>query len=75
MTPELMRIIPRLKEEDWLGTYGTMGGLALTLRRISNRRAFLTPLIGGEDDLDAPYHSFGKAFREFYPEILESCAN
>ena len=70
MTPELREIIPRMRSENWLGTYGTIEGLALTFRRISRRRAFLAPIIGAEDDLTAHYHSFGKAFREFYPDAL-----
>ncbi|YCM45497.1 ACP phosphodiesterase [Verrucomicrobiaceae bacterium 227] len=71
MTPELREIIPRMKTENWLGTYGTIEGLALTFRRISTRRDFLKPLIGSEDDLTNHYHSLGKAFRQFYPEARE----
>ena len=59
-----------MKKENWLNTYGTIPGLAITFQRMSERRSFLKPLIGAEEDLVANYHSFGKAFREFYPEIL-----
>ena len=70
MTPELSRIIPRMQSENWLGTYGTIEGLALTFRRISRRRDFLEVLIGSEEDLTNHCHSMGKAFRKFYPEAL-----
>ncbi len=70
LTPELRVIVERMEKEDWLGTYGTIPGLALTFQRMSQRRDFLAPLIGSEEDLVAHYHSFSKAFREFYPAIL-----
>lgn len=71
MTPKLNELIPRMKSENWLGTYGTIDGLAITFRRISRRREFLKVLIGAEEDLTAHYHSMGRAFRDFYPEALE----
>lgn len=70
MTPELREILPRMESENWLGTYGTMEGIALTFHRISRRRDFLTPLVGSENDLTDHYHSFSQAFREFYPQAI-----
>lgn len=70
LTPELASIVGRMTEENWLGTYGTIPGLALTFRRVSQRREFLAPLRGAEDDLTDHYHSFSRAFRKFYPEVL-----
>jgi len=71
MTPELREIISRMRSEDWLGTYGTIEGFALTFRRIRNRRDFLKIFVGSEEDLTNNYHSTGKAFQAFYPETLE----
>ena len=70
LTPELVEVIPRMKNENWLGNYGTISGLALTFQRVSQRRPFLAPLAGAEEDLTDHYQSFGRAFREFYPEVL-----
>ncbi len=70
LTPELQALVPRMEAENWLGTYATIEGLALTFRRISTRRDFLTPLVGAEEDLTAHYQSFSRAFLEFYPEIM-----
>lgn len=70
LTPELLELVPRMKTENWLGTYGTIPGLALTFRRVSQRRDFLAPLSGAEKDLTDHYQSFGRAFREFYPEVI-----
>ncbi len=70
LTPELVSLVERMKEENWLGTYGTIPGLGLTFQRMSKRRKFLAPLVGSEKDLVEHYHSFSKAFQEFYPEVL-----
>jgi len=70
LTPELEALLPRMQSENWLGSYATLEGLALTFRRVSTRRSFLTPLIGAEEDLIANFHSFDKTFRVFYPELM-----
>lgn len=71
LTDELREIVPRMKDENWLLAYGSLDSLALTFRRISRRRDFLTPLIGAEKDLEAHYGEFEAAFLKFYPELLE----
>lgn len=68
--PEVSEITRRMQDENWLGTYGTIPGLALTFRKVSQRRTFLTPLIGAEEDLTNHYQSFTTAFRSFYPEVM-----
>ena len=70
LTPEISSVIGRMKQENWLGTYGTIPGLALTFQRVSERRTFLAPLVGAEDDLTSHYQSFTNAFRSFYPEVM-----
>lgn len=70
LTPEVSSVIGRMKQENWLGTYGSIPGLALTFQRVSERRTFLAPLVGAEDDLTSHYQSFTNAFRSFYPEVM-----
>ena len=74
LTPDLAEILPRMKDENWLATTGTIPGLALTFRRVSRRRDFLSTLIGAEEDLTQHYQSFTSAFREFYPELRSFAA-
>ena len=57
--------------ENWLGSYGTIDGLAHIFRRVSSRRTFLSPLVGAEKDLTSHYHSLGKAICIFYPQVME----
>ncbi len=70
LSTELNDLIAKMKQENWLGTYGTIPGLTLTFQRMSERRDFLKPLIGAEEDLLSHYDSFRQAFDEFYPELL-----
>jgi acyl carrier protein phosphodiesterase len=71
LTPELEALVPRMQSENWLGSYGTIDGLALTFRRVSSRREFLSPLVGAEEDLTSHYLSFREAFHIFYPQVIE----
>ncbi|MCH1508013.1 MAG: ACP phosphodiesterase [Akkermansiaceae bacterium] len=61
-TPESLR--PQFPNE-------VIDGLALTFRRVSSRRKFLSPLVGSEEDLTSHYHSYSKAFHIFYPQVME----
>ncbi|MDB4740435.1 ACP phosphodiesterase [Akkermansiaceae bacterium] len=70
LTPELREIVPRMRDEDWLAAYEDQAGLALTFRRISKRRDWLTPIVGAEEDLYAHYVKFEEAFLKFYPEAV-----
>ncbi len=71
LPPELQALIPRMEAENWLGHYETIEDLALTFRRISQRRKFLKPLIGAEEDLTKHYQPFQSAFQDFYPEVIQ----
>ena len=70
LTPPLREILPRMKNEDWLGSYSTPDGIALTLRRVSQRRPRLDPIADCHLDFREHYDAFGKAFDHFYPEAL-----
>ncbi|MGC6427315.1 MAG: ACP phosphodiesterase [Akkermansiaceae bacterium] len=69
LTDELRQVTPRMKREDWLRSYSDIEGLRLTFRRVSQRRDFLTPIVGSEEDLDDHYDDFEKAFLCFYPDL------
>lgn len=67
---DVAEMTKRMDRENWLGSYDTIAGIALTLRRVSRRRIFLAPLAGAEKDLAANYQEYERAFQEFYPELL-----
>lgn len=69
-TPELRTLLPRMRQEKWLHNYQDFEGLKMTFDRISQRRDFLLPLKGAEDDLRQHYKNFEEAFDLFYPEVI-----
>ncbi|NNC89058.1 MAG: DUF479 domain-containing protein [Akkermansiaceae bacterium] len=65
---DLARILPRMKEENWLHSYATLEGLTLTFHRISHRSRRTGPIDGAATDLVDHYHSFDHAFQRFFPD-------
>jgi acyl carrier protein phosphodiesterase len=63
-------VIESLIEQNWLATYETIPGLALTLNRVSKRRPFLASIDGAESDLMENLEAFSDAFDRFYPELV-----
>lgn len=66
---ELGPLVPRIKQENWLMSYATLDGIALTFGRIASRSPRLAPIAGTRDDLVAHYQSFDRAFHEFFPDV------
>lgn len=51
-------ILPRMREQDWLGAYANLAGIALTLRRMAARVKRENPLAGAEEELLADAAGF-----------------
>ena len=66
---ELGPLVPRIKQENWLMSYATIDGLGITFQRISIRFTRTGPILGAEQDLDAHYQSFDRAFQKFFPDV------
>lgn len=69
LTPELATVCQKMAKQNWLTSYQTISGLALTFERVKTRRDFLAPLAGAEQDLSQHYSEFEKHFHQFYPEL------
>ncbi|MBT7971435.1 MAG: DUF479 domain-containing protein [Verrucomicrobia bacterium] len=59
-----------MQEENWLAAYASIPSFALTFRKVSQRRTFLIPLIGAQEDLADHYQCFRTALRSFHPEVI-----
>ena len=70
----LGRILPRMKEENWLYSYATLDGLGLTFARISRRSGRTGPIAGATAELTAHYHTFDHAFQRFFPDARKEAA-
>ncbi|MEW6145322.1 MAG: ACP phosphodiesterase [Thermodesulfobacteriota bacterium] len=73
--PEKFRLfLPRMMEEDWLGSYGTLEGTGVALDRISERlrRRFRreNTLSGAIDEVESNYAELEDNFNAFFPELI-----
>ena len=69
ITGEFPEITARMVEQDWLGTYATLEGMELTLRRVSARSPRLAPMIASMDDLVESFPVFEECFEDFFPDV------
>lgn len=67
LSPEFATILPRMHEENWLSSYGTTEGIALTLERVSRRSPRIAPIKECSKELDQHYEAFESAFHLFFP--------
>ncbi len=64
----------RMREENWLESYGDVAGVRLTLERMSRRFRRPVDLVGGVAELERHYAGFGADFDEFFPELQRHVA-
>lgn len=62
---------PYMIRQDWLGCYGDLDGIALTLRRISHRLKRVNPLAAGIEDLIQSDQEIERSFHDFFPLLVE----
>lgn len=72
---QLGPLIPRIREENWLASYRTEAGLALTLQRVSSRSPRLSPLVDSMTDFSENREEFEECFLAFYPQIRAKSAS
>ena len=61
-------------KQDWLMTYATIDGIALTFARLSRRAAFLTPISNASVELQNSEAYYHIQFTLFFPELQTACA-
>ena len=73
--PRVREIIRVMSVQDWLGSYATVDGIALTLRRMSarlrerfNREVDLASAV---DELREQYEGFAADFDAFFPQLID----
>lgn len=69
ITPDFGKVVNRMVEQNWLGSYATMEGIALTINRVASRSPRLAPMIGATDDLEADFDGFQECFEKFFPDV------
>lgn len=72
--PKFGPLVPLLKAENWLASYGTFEGLETTLTRVASRSPKLAPIGNGVDDLRVHHDRFEELFLDFYPAVRQQAA-
>lgn len=78
--PEKLRDrLPTMIEEDWLGSYRNLDGVALALYRISKRISIrfrkAQSIEGGIEDINSNYEALEYNFKIFFPELISFVDN
>jgi acyl carrier protein phosphodiesterase len=74
LPPEACEPLTRMKQEDWLGSYGELSGLTIALERISKRFRRPVELARAIPVLERHYEELQGDFREFFPELKRHAA-
>lgn len=67
--PKLRARVPVMIAENWLGSYGAIAGVELTLTRLSRRFKRQTNLATGTAELIDNYRDLEADFLSFFPEL------
>jgi len=73
--PKLRGRVPVMIAENWLGSYGAIAGVELTLTRLSRRFKRRTNLATGTAELLGNYRDLEADFLSFFPELKHHVEN
>lgn len=75
LPPRLQRILPSLRDDDWLGSYARFEGMAFALERMSQRLSRKNPLATLADDIGVNYDALHSDFDAFWPDVVAFAAH
>lgn len=58
--------------QNWLESYETIDGIALTFRRMSRRMGYLEPIKSAAEELRINEPIYGALFLDFFPELVRA---
>ncbi len=71
LPPNLARLVPRMIEQDWLGSYVDYAGVEIAVRRISTRLSRNGEVMrDGLIDLHTHYAEIAEGFDVFFPDLI-----
>lgn len=74
LTPRTQRLLPIMKEQNWLVSYATIEGITKILYQMDNRTQFKSKMQYSVEELETFYSDFENEFTLFFEEIRAYCA-
>ncbi|MGJ8634421.1 MAG: ACP phosphodiesterase [Luteolibacter sp.] len=69
LSPNFRAVLPRMISEEWLESYSTVEGMALTFRRVSARAPAAARVLGAEEDFLRNEDRLREVFEGFFPDL------
>lgn len=66
---QMQQMVNAMVRQDWLTTYSTIDGIALTFNRLSRRAGFLAPIHDAWEELKYNEAYYFEQFSIFFPEL------
>ena len=63
-------IIPKMIEEDWLGSYQYIEGIGQIMDRVSRRLTRGEGMLGAVKELETNYEKMEENYKSFFPELI-----
>ena len=67
---KLRSIIPKMIEEDWLGSYQYIEGIGQIMDRVSRRLTRGEGMLGAVKELETNYEKMEENYKSFFPELI-----
>lgn len=69
LPPRLREALPRMRQQDWLGSYGDLAAIDRTLARMARRLRHANPLATGGEQLRRHHAALRCDFDQFFPQL------
>ncbi|MGJ8645128.1 MAG: ACP phosphodiesterase [Luteolibacter sp.] len=69
LSPQLRAVLPRMISENWLDSYSSIEGLALTFRRVATRSPVAAGVLGAEEDFIKHQDELEALYDGFFPDL------
>jgi len=75
MPPRMQSVTMNMCEYDWLRSYSTLSGIAITIDKVSERIRFKNSMAGGVEEIEQHYEQIESVFLRLFDLLLKEVAD